>query len=69
MAVIGYIPPYCSCLNKERSEETKTAKRDCAYRSFCLITTLERIDFDEWTTAAQVSSADDSIARTVKGRM
>ena len=36
-----------------------------AHTSFCLRTTFERILRDEVTTAAQVSSAEDSRARTV----
>jgi len=39
-----------------------------AHTWFCLRTTFERILRDEVTTAAQVSSAEDSRARTVKCR-
>lgn len=37
--------------------------------SCCLMTILERILREELTTAAQVSSADDSMARTLKWRL
>lgn len=36
--------------------------------SCCLMTTLERICREELTTAAQVSSAEDSIARMLRRR-
>ncbi len=39
-----------------------------AHTWFCLMTTFERILRDEVTIAAQVSSAEDSRARTVKCR-
>ncbi len=39
------------------------------YVSCCLMTILERIFREELTTAAHVSSADDSMARTLKWRL
>lgn len=66
MAVIGSMPLNCSCLgNSSGGARTK----EFATHSFnCLTTTLERIRLSEVTTAAHVSSADDSMARTVKER-
>ena len=40
-----------------------------ANKLFCLMTTFERISRFEVTTAAQVSSAEDSSARTEKPRL
>jgi len=66
MAMEGWIPPYSSCLEQSDGRAAREAKGHLAHRWFCFTTTLERILREEVTTAAQVSSADDSKARTVK---
>jgi len=47
-------------------EGRRGVERGRPYRWFCLMTTFERILRAEVTTAAQVSSAEDSMARTVR---
>lgn len=54
---------------KAKSVLLESGEHKVTDMSFCLITTFERILRDEFTTAAQVSSAEDSIARTLKQRL
>jgi len=54
---------------ERQSEPFHGDKQKVTDMSFCLMTTFERILREESTTAAQVSSAEDSIARTLKGRL
>ena len=51
---------------KMASEGRRGVEMGPLYMLFCLMTTFERILRAEVTTAAQVSSAEDSMARTVR---
>jgi hypothetical protein len=65
---MGCIPPYPSCLDIVICYMRNKAPGEGTHRWCCLITTFERIRREESTTAAQVSSAEDSRARTVNLR-
>lgn len=71
----GCIPPYCSWLcnvcvyiRYVSIDQYQTDKEIEAHYECCLTTTLESILRLDVTTAAHVSSAEVSIARTVKHR-
>ena len=52
----------------KRNASNRTGRGGPAHYACCFTTTFERISLSELTTAAQVSSAEDSKARTVKQR-